>query len=263
MAPRGREREVEVALVVCAADPGSVADDVAALSDIAGYAMAPQPDQVIHDLYFDFDDGRLGDRGLAFRVRNIDGHDVLTVKGPGRRTNTGAKDRLEVEGDWSLRVLGHALHLLAGFGIDIPVDVAPAGPPEPRPALERLGFIVVQERHTLRRPRQVSRVGGSGDVLAELAIDAVEYQFPRRNVRLFEVEVETARMAGSLVLAELASALLSRWPDQLRRWSHSKLATGFALAALAAPGSLGTITDRDGVLKPEAWERLEERLGPF
>ncbi|MEJ2186233.1 MAG: CYTH domain-containing protein [Gemmatimonadota bacterium] len=260
---RGREREVEVALVVCAPEPGSVADEVAELADIAGYALEPGPDQQIHDQYFDFDDGRLGDRGLAFRVRNIDGRDVLTVKGPGRRMTTGAKDRLEVEGDWSLSVLGHALHLLAGFGVDVPVDVAPAGPPQPRPALERLGFLIVQDRHTLRRPRRVTRVGGSGDVLAELAIDAVEYELPRRNARLFEVEVETTRLAGSLVLAELASALLTRWPDQLRRWPHSKLATGFALDALAAPSSLGTLTDRDGVLKPAAWERLEERLGPF
>ncbi len=260
---RGREREVEVALVVSAPEPGSLADEVAALADIAGYALEARPDQEIRDLYFDFDDGRLGDRGLAFRVRNIDGRNLLTVKGPGRRMALGAKDRLEVEGEWSLRVLGHALHLIAGFGIDIPADIAPAGPPEPRPALERLGFIIVQDRHTRRRPRRVTRIGGTGDVLAELAVDAVEYQFPWRNARLFEIEVETTRLAGSLVLAEIASALLTRWPGALRRWPHSKLATGFALAALAAPGSLSGLTDRDGVLRPEAWERLEERLGPF
>jgi inorganic triphosphatase YgiF len=260
---RRRKREVEVALAVCSPEPALVADAIAEATDIGGYALERQPEQAIHDRYFDFDDGRLGDRGLAFRVRNLDGRDILTLKGPGRRTISDGTDRFEVEGEWSLRVLGHALHLLAGFGIDVPEDVAPAGPPEPRPALERLGFVVVQDRHTRRRPRRVTRIGGSDDPLAELAVDAVEYSFPRRNATLFEIEIETTRLAGNLVLTELASALLTRWPGQLRRWSHSKLATGHALAALAAPGSLALFTDRDGILKPEAWDRLEDRLGPF
>lgn len=259
---RGRDREIEVTLMVCTPEPGTVADEVAALTDIGGYALTPEPDQSIHDLYFDFDDGRLGERGLAFRVRNLDGHDLLTVKGPGRRTATGAKDRLEVEGDWSLGVLGRALHLLAGLGVDVPEDVPPAGPPQPRPALERLGLVVVQDRRTRRRPRRVTRIGGSDDPLAELAVDAVVYHFFPGEARLFEIEIETARLAGSLVLPQLAGALLNRWPGQLRRWPHSKLATGFALAALAGAGSIASFTDRDGVLEPEAWERLEDHLGP-
>lgn len=258
---REREREVEVALAVCAADPASVADAVAELADIAGYAFTPVPAQDIHDLYFDFDDGRLGSRGLAFRVRSLDGRALLTLKGPGRRLATGGKDRLEVEGAWSPRVLGRALHLLAGFGIDVP-DVPSTGPPEPGLALQRLGLAVVQDRRTRRRPRRITRVGGSGDTLAELAVDAVDYQIPGNDVRLFEVEIQTARLAGSLVLAELSGALLKRWPGQLRRWPHAKLATGFALTALTVAGSLATLTDRDGVLAPEGWDRVEEELAP-
>lgn len=256
---RGREREIEVALMACTPQAGAVADEVASLTEIAGYTLMPAPDRAIHDLYFDFDDGRLGDRGLGFRVRNLDGHDLLTLKGPGRRTATGANDRLEVEGDWSLGVLGHALHLLAGFGIDVPHDIPPAGPTEPQRALERLGFIVVQDRHTRRRPRQVNR---AGNVIAELVIDDVAYHFLRRDARFFQIEIEAAS-GGAIAIAELTSALLHRWPDQLRRWPHSKIATGFALAALAGFGSITALTDSDGVLKPEVWDRLEERLGPF
>jgi len=259
--PDSRFTEVEVALLVCADEPEAVADAIAGLADIGGYALTPEPEQAIHDLYFDFDDGRLAAHGIALRVRNVNARTLLTVKGPGRRAGAGAHDRMEVEGDWSLRALSHALHIIAGFDVEVPELVETAGPRESHAALANLGLTVIQDRRTLRRPRRVARAKKPDANLAELAVDIVDYMFDRGGARLFEVEVETTHLAGSLVLSEISGALLRRWPRELRRWEYSKITTGLALAEAAENGSLAHILSADGTVKAEGCGELEQILG--
>jgi hypothetical protein len=132
-------------------------------------------------------------------------------------------------------------------------------------SLHELRPFQFRETERLRRavvPR--ARNEGSGawkapQPLAELALDTVTLELEGRRIRFREVEVEARPGVADphRLVADVGAALRNAvGPAVLRPWSLSKLATGMALAGLAAGGDLDGVIAENGDLLPGGLDRL-------
>jgi inorganic triphosphatase YgiF len=253
-------REVEGVLLVSADDQEGAARRVGALERVDRFELRPRPTQRIRDVYLDTGDGDLAGARVAFRVRELDGRPLLTLKSAAVRTGLAA-ERLELEGPWSAATLGTALEELRRR--DVPLSEAPegAGAGEPLTDLAGLGLRPTQVRETTRTPRDVLERGDpDAGPVAELTVDDVAYQLPAGTARLLEVEVEAKGGGGLGTVQALLRALAEVFPDDLRPWPYGKLATGRAVEELLAAGRLEGLLDPSGRISPAAHDRLAEYL---
>jgi hypothetical protein len=257
--------EVEAALVVCAPAPLEVRERLAALTALPGFRLLPRPELSLGDTYVDTPDRALAARGVALRVRTVDGAALLTYKAHVHRT-AAAVERVEIEAPWSPAALDAVLAQLARDGLRLarpdPRELADGGSSDPLRVLLGLGLEVVQARVNRRIPRDVVPEGGPEGPVAELAVDAVAYHLPAGVARLHEVEVE-AKGAGRgdpATVERVTAALRQRFGDELAPWPYGKLATGHAIQALLAAGGLDGLRDPDGTLRPAAYQRIAAHL---
>jgi inorganic triphosphatase YgiF len=254
----GPRREVEGVLLACGDDPAAVRRRLAGLQRLEGFDLLPRDPERIRDVYLDTGDGDLAEARIAFRVRELDGRPLLTLKADARRTGS-ASERLELEAPWSAGALQAALEELRRRGIRLPG--LPLDPGEPLAVLAGLGLRPTQIRETTRTPRDVVGRDGRGEApVAELAVDEVAYQLPAGTVRLLEVEVEAKGPGGLATVEALLGALAQAFPHELRPWPYGKLATGRAVERLLAAGRLQGLLDDAGMLRPGAHDLLAEIL---
>ena len=253
-------REVEGVLLVCADDQEAAGRKVAGLEGVDRFELRVRTPQRIRDTYLDTGDGALGATRVAFRVRELDGRALLTLKADPVRSGLAA-ERLELEAPWSAEALGAALEELRRRGIQLPDPPEGSGAGEPLADLGALGLHPTQVRETTRTPRDVLERGrpDAGPV-AELTVDDVGYRLPAGTARLLEVEVEAKGSGGLETVQALLSALAEGFPGELRPWPHGKLATGRAVERLLAEGRLEGLLDPDDRIRPAAHELLAELL---
>jgi len=199
-------REVEGVLLVCADDQEAAGRKVAGLAAVDRFELRPRPAQRIRDVYLDTGDGALAAAKVAFRVRELDGQPLLTLKADSVRSGLAA-ERLELEAPWSAGALGTALEELRRRGIELPDPPEGAGTGEPLADLGGLGLRPTQTRETTRTPRDVLDKGQAGGRVAELTLDDVGYQLPAGTARLLEVEVEAKGPGGLETVQALLEAL--------------------------------------------------------
>lgn len=252
-------REVEGVLLVSADDQEGAGRRVGALERVDRFELRPRPTQRIRDVYLDTGDGALAGARVAFRVRELDGRPLLTVKANPVRSGR-ATERLELEAPWSAEALQSMLEELRRHGVQLPDPPEGTEAGEPLADLAGLGLQPTQSRHTTRIPRDVHERGTDGGPVAELTVDDVAYQLPAGTARLLEVEVE-AKGAGELETVQaLLEALAEVFPDDLRPWPYGKLATGRAVERLLAAGRPEGLLDPSGRISPAAHDRLAEYL---
>jgi CYTH domain len=273
--------EIEGVLLVRADDQEGAGRRVAALEAVDRFELRPRPPRRIIDVYLDTGDGDLAGARVAFRVRELDGRPLLTLKADPVRSGL-ASERLELEAPWSAEALQAVLAELGRRGIRLPATSAGAygdwshsggrraastsargasvGAGEPLADLGRLGLHPTQRRQTSRTPRDVLERDGGGEPVAELTIDDVAYQLPAGTARLLEVEVEAVGAGGLEIVQTLLGALAAAFPDDLRPWPYGKLATGRAVERLLAEGRLAGLLDPTGRISPSAHDRLAELL---
>ncbi len=250
-------REVEGVLLIRAADQDAASERVAALEAVDRFELRARPAQRIRDVYLDTGDGALAGARVAFRVRELDGRPLLTLKADPVRSGLAAQ-RLELEAPWSAQALQMVLEELRRRGIELPTPPETAGAGEPLADLAGLGLRPTQIRETTRTPRDV--VERDGGPVAELTVDDVAYQLPAGKARLLEVEVEAKGPGGMETVQTVLGALAAAFPDDLRPWPYGKLATGRAVEQLLAEGRLEGMLDADGRIRPAAHELLAEFL---
>ncbi|HEX2373628.1 MAG TPA: CYTH domain-containing protein [Actinomycetota bacterium] len=271
----GQPREVEGVLLVRADDQEAAGRRVAGLEAVDRFLLRPRQPQRIRDVYVDTVDGALAAAPVAFRVRELDGRPLLTLKADPVRAGLAA-ERLELEAPWSAAALGAVLEELRRRGVQLP-DPPPEGSGEPQGGapvhregsgvgepladLAALGLRPTQTRETIRTPRDVLERGdpGAGPV-AELTVDDVAYQLPAGTARLLEVEVEAKGRGGLDTVQALLGALAEALPEDLRPWPYGKLATGQAVERLLVAGELEGLLDPSGRIRPAAHDRLAESL---
>jgi inorganic triphosphatase YgiF len=255
----GQPREVEGVLLVRADDQEGAARRVGALERVDRFELRPRPTQRIRDVYLDTGDGDLAVARVAFRVRELDGRPLLTLKANTVRSGL-ASERLELEAPWSAEALRSMLEELRRHGAQLPDAPEGTGAGEPLAELTGIGLHPTQSRHTTRIPRDVHERGRDGGPVAELTIDDVAYQLPAGTARLLEVEVEAKAGGGLATVQALLRALAEVFPDDLRPWPYGKLATGRAVEELLAAGRLEGLLDPSGRISPAAHDRLAEYL---
>lgn len=279
----GDRTEVESTLLVAPERGEELAVEVASLGELAGHRVRRLDPVVLEDAYLDTPGDDLGRAGFALRLRRAGGEVLVAVKGDERRLpDGGGTRRLELERRWSDEALAEIGELLSTRGVEPPAGDWPgsgrsAGRPQggsagggapgreggrPVAALERLGFVVVQRRRTLRRRAAVEADDGEGAV-AELDVDRVGYRLRAgrdRTVVHREVEVEGAADDAGDVVPRLTRALRRRFGDGLRPWRHDKLATGRALDHLFESGELDALVGPDGELTGRAYARVDALL---
>jgi hypothetical protein len=257
----GQPREVEGVLLVRADDQEAAGRRVAGLEAVDRFLLRPRQPQRIRDVYVDTVDGALAAAPVAFRVRELDGRPLLTLKADPVRAGLAA-ERLELEAPWSAAALGAVLEELRRRGVQLP-DPPPegSGVGEPLADLAALGLRPTQTRETIRTPRDVLERGdpGAGPV-AELTVDDVAYQLQAGTARLLEVEVEAKGRGGLDTVQALLGALAEALPEDLRPWPYGKLATGQAVERLLVAGELEGLLDPSGRIRPAAHDRLAESL---
>jgi inorganic triphosphatase YgiF len=252
--------EVEGVLLVRADDQEGAGRRVAALEAVDRFELRPRPPHRIIDVYLDTGDGDLAGARVAFRVRELDGQPLLTLKADPVRSGL-ASERLELEAPWSAEALQAVLAELERRGVRLPATpAAAAGTGEPLADLAGLGLHPTQRRQTTRTPRDVLERDGGGEPVAELTIDDVAYQLPAGTARLLEVEVEAKGAGGLETVQALLGALAAAFPDDLRPWPYGKLATGRAVERLLAEGRLAGLLDPTGRIRPAAHDQLAELL---
>jgi hypothetical protein len=252
-------REVEGVLLVCADDQEAAGRKVAGLEAVGRFELRPRPAQRIRDVYLDTGDGALAAAKVAFRVRELDGQPLLTLKADPVRSGLAA-ERLELEAPWSAGALGTALEELRRRGIGLPDPPEGAGAGEPLADLSGLGLRPTQTRETARTPRDVLDKGQAGGPVAELTVDDVGYQLPAGTARLLEVEVEAKGPGGLETVQALLEALAEAFPSDLKPWPFGKLATGRAVERLLAEGRLEGLLDDRQRIRPAAHDLLAEFL---
>jgi hypothetical protein len=269
-----RPREVEGILLVRADDQEAAGRRVAGLEAVDRFRLRPRPVQRIRDVYLDTGDGALAEARVAFRVRELDGRPLLTLKADAVRSGLAA-ERLELEAPWSAPALRAALEELRRRGIDVPEPPEGSGEPrggapvgregtgagEPLADLAVLGLRPTQRRETSRTPRDVlDGTDPDAEPVAELTVDDVAFLLPAGTARLLEVEVEAKGEGGLETVQALLGALAEAYPEDLRPWQFGKLATGRAVERLLAAGRLEGLLDPDGRVRPAAHDRLAEFL---
>jgi len=252
------DKELEAALIVSSDTPQRIVRQIAALTLIAGYRLQPETPQPIHDSYFDTPRRALAAKRVALRLRTIGPLCLLTIKGPSRRTEWGAAERLEFEEPWSAEALDKLVDMLRLAGVTMGRAGRAQGPPVD--VIRALGLDVVQDRETLRQPRSVTRSDDQrGVVVAELAVDAVTYHFDVNVVLMYEIEIEAKSAAGTSAVRAIMDRLVAQFAPSLHPWPYGKLITGDIIQRLLRQGALDGLLV-DNTLSPAALDRIEAVL---
>jgi inorganic triphosphatase YgiF len=258
---RSNSREIEASLLIWSEDPQEVASQIAGLAAIGNYRLVHHGPITIHDVYFDTPDHALRTQELALRVREVGARHWVTLKGHSQPTDwEGGVERLEIEILWSKDALARVAKELLDRGIEILPQRWDFDDAHPLDVMASLGLEAVQDRESRRRVRNILKGEESSSVLAELAIDSVVYHFGGQGIRHHEVEVEAKERGSSSVIKTVAESLVAMYRPALRRWDHSKLATGKAIEQMLREGALEGLLDAHNNLKPVAYDKIDDYL---
>ncbi|MCI0438748.1 MAG: CYTH domain-containing protein [Chloroflexi bacterium] len=249
--------EAEIALVVCSHNPEAIVKEIAVVRELNSFRFVPRESNEIRDTYMDTPAGDLRARAIALRIREVNGAPWITLKGPSKPTDWGGTERLEVEDKWSQAALSKAVDQLVGQGVRLGNGAAKSDLGSPLEVMENMGLKVLQERRTHRYIRDV--LNRNSQLLAELAIDSVDYCFGGRCATLHEIEIEAKSGARGKTLKALIDDLVRNFPA-LRAWEHNKLITGIAIEEMMSRDEFDGLVDSSGNLKPEAYESIDEWL---
>ncbi|WP_237671507.1 CYTH domain-containing protein [Desulfomonile tiedjei] len=221
--------EHEITLIICSENPDAVMDSIEFMGSFGEYRLVPSSASLIEDRYFDTRARVLRSAHWALRLRKTQGNHLLTLKGPSRTIGNGIHERFELELSWSRKALEKVLTEIVRNGLASP-DLSRITS-DPVQAMEAAGFEIVQTRETSRRILNV-RKSADSEVLAELVLDKVLYQFEIGTILHHEMELESKSESGILVIGTIMTHLTKIFRREIREWPHSKLATGWAYEKL-------------------------------
>jgi CYTH domain-containing protein len=236
--------EKEFALMVDSADPTATIERVSRLDSLKGYSLRLAESFRLHDIYFETPTSSLGRKRINLRLRKREDSWLITTKHSPGLLQWKRNERAELELPWSRESLDTILAELSANGVILPkhqyLDIA-----DPIETLKSIGLGILQDRETERHTQKVSSTQQAGDNLAELASDRVTYHFQRRNVKLYELEVEAKRSGSAKVLADMKIALLNQFASELIPWKWGKLVTGKMIESLLKAGTLDDLIEND------------------
>ncbi len=201
---------MEIELKFAVPDEGMLRQ-LAALDQLAGYALSVAVTKRVHDTFVDTPDRSILRSGHVCRRREVDDHILMTLKGSGMIDGAiHRREELEIE-------------LLA----DRPVPEWPASPIRDQ-LLSIIGRSPLTPLFEQRQIRIVRNVLRGDRVVAELSLDRVELSIGGREQTYFEIEAELKNEGTEEDLAKIADCLKIEWG--LRAEPRSKFKRGLALS---------------------------------
>jgi len=253
-------QEIEAALVIYSVNSTELINDIAKLEALSDFRLIPEKSVVIHDIYFDTPTRELKRHNLALRVRDIDSSCLITLKGNSKTTNWGGVERLEIEMPWSEQALAKICQELKNRKIYLLKNDQSMDNNNPPSVLINLGLQIIQDRENHRRIRNIVKGDQSRELLAELAIDSVTFQFGTVNIYFHEVEIESKSSGGTSAVEIVVDNLVAKYKPELRPWNHSKLVTGKAIEELYLAGALTGLLDEENNLIPDAFDKIDDYI---
>jgi hypothetical protein len=250
-------REAEAVLMVVSDDPAAAHSRIAQLDKIVDMTLGCTTGFEADDSYFDTPAGTLTERGLALRLRRLNDRILVGLKGEEEWTEKGVL-RLELEARWSSNAFADVLHELGFRNIRFTAPGFAISGKDPAEVLGAIGLVPVQTRHLARSARLV--LNSEGETIGELAADTVTQEIEGTSITYREFEIEASDASAASVVSQLGDGLLADFPDDLRRWSHSKLANGAALLRMADAGALAGLIGADGQLTVAGIAALAQAL---
>jgi inorganic triphosphatase YgiF len=252
--------ESEITFVVCADHPRQVLEQIGRMTSIGGLRVEGVGSLQIRDCYFDTAGRVLQGSHWALRIRKIRSECFIALKGPEAETPWGGVKRTEFEEPWSQEALRVTVAELAGHHIGLPGGLTGFDATLPEDVLARLGLEKIQDRQTLRQVLEImAKSVLNGSSLVEVDLDTVIYSFHNRKIRHHEVEIEARAEENQDLLTIVVEELIAAHGSLVRRWDHSKLATGLAIEELLATGCL-VIPEKDRELVPGDYEKIDAFL---
>jgi len=258
--PTKKNKELEATLIIRSPRPKEFIAEISGLETIASFRLIAEAPVAIHDRYFDTSAGDLKRLGFGLRVREIDHTTVITLKGKARHTGWGAVERLEIEMPWSAEALNKIAGELSHRQIQLFKNNLSRASDDAIQTLLDSGLQIIQDRKNQRLIRNVVNERQSPEVIAELAIDSVSFQFGGQQFLLHELEIEAKTAAGNRAVEQIMAELMRRYPSELRPWQHSKLITGRAIETLFHEGYLAEFVGPDQNFLPGAFDRLDHYI---
>ncbi len=223
--------EKEITLVICSETPELIAEQIGRLTEIDEFTLRSAGNLFMKDSYFDTHDRALKSHGWALRLREIEGGHLIALKGPSRIADSGMVERFEIEDAWSAETFLQILAEIRSAGYNFDIQEKSGESSDPIRKIEAAGFRLIQARETSRHLIDIFK-RHQNSLVAEMAVDTVNYRFDITTIRHYEVELESKSECGGEVVETLARKLQSFFKTELRLWPHSKLATGWALESL-------------------------------
>jgi hypothetical protein len=165
---------------------------------------------------------------------------------------------VEMDLVWNPDSLSKVLSELSGHRLGVMLREDWKFSADPLRTLTAAGLQVLQHRKTARRSRKVVKSETNAEA-AELALDSVVYSLADGEVSHFEIEIEAREIEDYDAVKMISEFLLNLFGSQLLRWTHSKLATGEAVASLLQRGLSEERLD-GGHLTRAAYEMIDRCL---
>jgi CYTH domain len=250
--------EKEFVLMVDSTEPTATIERVSRLESLKDYSLRPSESLRLHDIYFETATRSLGRKRINLRLRKREDAWLITTKRSPGLLRWKRNERKELELPWSHESLDTILAELSANGVIFSkyqhFDIA-----DPIETLKSIGLGILQDRETARLTHKVSSTPEARDNLAELASDCVTYHFQRRNVKLYELEVEAKRADSAKVLTDMKTELLNGFASELIPWKWGKLVTGKMIESLLKAGTLDNLIEND-LLSKVGIEEVEKAL---
>lgn len=252
--------ENEAALAVYSNNPKQVIESLSIIPFVENYRLLFHSPKHIHDVYFDTPSGLLKDRKIGLRLRREGSSQLITLKGPDESSTVGIHRRTELELYWSLDAINRVMAELSKVDIEFNRSDMKSYVDDPLRAMIHIGFKVIQDRETCRQIRIIKLNQELNSALVELDIDSTIYHFGKLDVRYYSLEIEEKSKISEEMLNSIVDDIIERFPNSLKRWSHSKLTTGKAIAEMLNEGSLRNLLNENNELTSLALDRLESIL---
>lgn len=255
--------EIESKLLVLAKHPKNFLLQIAQKSAVSGYKLIKIGRHEIRDIYFDSPDGQLKRQRLALRLRKVNDHFLLTVKGKTQFSKWGGVSRLEIELPYSLSALKEMEDVLRHHQVSLNLFVPKKMTDNPTTFLQNSSLKIIQDRETSRLIRQVISKERPEEILAEMALDTISYHLENLSVYQAEIELEAKSTKGIEAIRHIQDYLLKKHPYSLRIWTLSKLTTGLAIEMLFREGKLHSYFGDQNYLLPAVYDLILKNMNPI
>jgi hypothetical protein len=105
--------------------------------------------------------------------------------------------------------------------------------------MNNLRLIIIQNRHTQRRIKNIVTLEDKNNILAEMAIEQVIFHIIENDVYHYGIEIEDKDANGSNARTFLINELLSsKYGKMLIKWKYGKISIGIGLEVLLRSNEL-------------------------